>query len=77
MCSDCQWIQQLHSLGLLRASFRPDAEMITLRSLTAPSGATFIEHRAPHILHMQKALQQMNLQLPVGAQRRDGRDGSS
>ena len=29
---DCQWIQQLHSLGLLRASFRPDAEMITLRS---------------------------------------------
>jgi len=61
---DCQWIQQLHSLGLLRASFRPDAEMITLRSYLRHR-ATLIEHRAPHILHMQKALQQMNLQLPL------------
>ena len=61
---DCQWIQQLHSLGLLRASFRPDAEMITLRSYLRHR-ATLIEHRSPHILHMQKALQQMNLQLPL------------
>jgi transposase len=61
---DCQWIQQLHSLGLLRASFRPDAEMITLRSHLRHR-ATLIEHRAPHILHMQKVPQQMNLQLPL------------
>jgi len=61
---DCQWIQQLHSLGLLRASFRPDAEMITLRSYLRHRAA-LIEHRSPHILHMQKALQQMNLQLPL------------
>ena len=54
---DCQWIQQLHSLGLLRASFRPDAEMITLRSYLRHRAA-LIEHRSPHILHMQKALQQ-------------------
>ena len=61
---DCQWIQQLHSLGLLRGSFRPDAEMCALRSLLRHR-ATLIEHRSPHILHMQKALVQMNLQLPA------------
>jgi transposase len=61
---DCQWIQQLHSLGLLRGSFRPDAEMCALRSLLRHR-AMLIEHRSPHILHIQKALLQMNLQLPV------------
>src|SRR5512137_1170702 len=61
---DCQWIQQLHSLGLLRGSFRPDAEMCALRSVLRHR-ATLIEHRSPHILHLQKALLQMNLQLPA------------
>lgn len=61
---DCQWIQQLHSLGLLRGSFRPDAEMCALRAYLRHR-AELIQHRAPHILHMQKALQQMNLQLPL------------
>lgn len=51
---DCQWIQQLHSLGLLRGSFRPDAEMCALRSLLRHR-AMLIEHRSPHILHLQKA----------------------
>jgi len=59
---DCQWIQKLHSLGLLNGSFRPDAEMVTLRTYTRYR-AEILQHRAPHILHMQKALQQMNLQL--------------
>ena len=61
---DCQWIQQPHSLGLLRGSFRPDAEMCALRSLIRHR-ATLIEHRSPHILYLQKALLQMNLQLPA------------
>ncbi len=61
---DCQWIQQLHSLGLLRASFRPDAEMAALRAYLRHRAA-LLQHRAPHVLHMQKALQQMNLQLPL------------
>ena len=52
---DCQWIQKLHTLGLLAASFRPDAEMCALRA--------YLRHRAPHILHVQKALHQMNVQL--------------
>jgi transposase len=59
---DCQWIQTLHSYGLLRASFRPDADLVALRTLLRHR-AQLIEHRAPHILHMQKALLQMNIQL--------------
>lgn len=59
---DCQWIQTLHSLGLLTESFRPEADLIALRSLLRHR-AQLIEHRSPHILHMQKALTQMNLRL--------------
>ena len=56
---DCQWIQRLHSYGLLTASFRPEAEMRAyLRHR-----AMLLEYRAAHIQHMQKALQQTNLQL--------------
>jgi transposase len=69
---DCQWIQRLHSFGLLSASFRPEAEMVVLRAYlrqramltrTGPAVGAGVEHRAAHILHMQKALQQMNVQL--------------
>ena len=59
---DCQWIQQLHSFGLLRASFRPEAELVALRTYLRQR-AMLIEHRAAHIQHMQKALLQMNLRL--------------
>ena len=59
---DCQWIQRLHSCGLLSASFRPESEICTLRAYLRHR-ASLIEHRAAHIQHMQKALQQMNLQL--------------
>lgn len=61
---DCQWIQGLHSVGLLTASFRPEAEMRALRAYLRHR-ASLIEHRAAHIQHMQKALQQMNVQLPL------------
>jgi transposase len=59
---DCQWIQLLHSYGLLRGSFIPDAEMRALRAYLRHR-ANLLEHRAAHIQHMQKALQQMNVQL--------------
>jgi len=59
---DCQWIQTLHSYGLLAASFRPEADLVALRTLLRHR-AQIIEHRSPHILHMQKALIQMNIQL--------------
>jgi len=59
---DCQWIQKLHALGLLTSSFRPDGEMCALRAYLRHR-AELLQHRAAHILHMQKALQQMNIQL--------------
>jgi transposase len=61
--NDAQWLQKLHALGLLQGSFRPDDEMCVLRSLLRHR-AQLIEHRSPHILHMQKALKLMNIQLP-------------
>lgn len=59
---DCQWLQQLHSYGLLTASFRPAEDMRVLRAYVRQR-AMLLEHRAGHIQHMQKALQQMNVQL--------------
>jgi transposase len=59
---DCQWIQQLHTYGQLRASFRPDNEMVALRSYLRQRD-NLIRYRSAHIQHMQKALQQMNLKL--------------
>ena len=44
------------------SSFRPDAEICRLRAYLRHR-AQLIQHRAPHVLHMQKALQQMNIQL--------------
>jgi transposase len=60
--NDAQWLQKLHALGLLAASFRPDVEIAALRTLVRYR-AELIQHRAPHILHIQKAMQQMNIQL--------------
>jgi transposase len=60
--SDCQWIQYLHSVGLLRASFRPPGVICAIRSLWRHRGS-LIQMAAEHVLHMQKALDQMNLQV--------------
>jgi len=59
---DCQWIQQLHTYGMLRASFRPDDATCRLRTLVRHRG-NLVSSGAEHILHMQKALTQMNIQL--------------
>lgn len=59
---DAQWIQTLHSYGLLESSFRPQADLVALRTMLRHR-AQMLEHRAPHIQHMQKALLQMNVQL--------------
>src|SRR5688572_4563486 len=56
---DCQWIQQLHSFGLLSASFRPDDAICRLRTLVRHR-SSLVSRGAEHILHMQKALTQMN-----------------
>jgi transposase len=59
---DAQWLQTLHSYGLLKGSFRPEGDLVALRTLLRHR-AQLLEHRAPHILHIQKALLQMNIQL--------------
>lgn len=60
--SDCQWLQRLHTFGLLAGSFQPQSEIRTLR--------TYLRHRdmltkcaAEHIQHMHKALDLMNIKL--------------
>lgn len=59
---DCQWIHLLHSCGLLRGSFRPDEEICQLRALTREC-SNLIEERGRALQRMQKALDQMNVQV--------------
>lgn len=60
--NDAQWLQRLHQYGLLRASFRPAAELATLRAYLRHR-ERLLDYAAAHIQHMQKALTQMNIQL--------------
>ena len=59
---DCQWLQQLHTYGLLSGAFRPDGEIRRLRSYLRQR-AMLVEYASQHIQHMQKALTQMNVKL--------------
>ncbi len=59
---DCQWIQQLHTYGLLQGSFRPADHICTLRGYVRHRD-TLVKHAATYIQLMQKALSQMNIQL--------------
>jgi transposase len=61
---DCQWLQELHSVGLLRGSFRPTAAIAALRAFLRHR-ETLVQSAAIHAQRMQKALVQMNLQLPT------------
>ncbi len=60
--SDAAWLRQLHSYGLRRGSFRPDAEIATLRAYLRQR-ERLVEYAAAHIQHMQQALMEMKLQL--------------
>lgn len=59
---DCQWLQKLHSFGLLSGAFRPVEKVRPLRAYIRQR-SLLIESMAVHIQHMQKALFQMNIQL--------------
>ena len=59
---DCQWIQRLHSYGLLRPSFRPPESILALRGYWRQRQMQ-IRYAASHVQHMQKALEQMNVKL--------------
>lgn len=59
---DCQWLQQLHSFGLLQGAFRPSSEICAFRAYMRQR-KMLVESASTHIQHMQKALRQMNLLL--------------
>ena len=59
---DCQWIQQLHTYGLLNGAFRPADEVCELRAYVRQR-SMLVQSASRYIQHMQKALTQMNLQL--------------
>ncbi len=59
---DCQWLQQLHTYGLLSGAFRPDGEIRRLRSYLRQR-VMLVQYASHHIQHMQKALTQMNVKL--------------
>lgn len=60
--SDCQWLQRLHTYGLLNGSFRPEDQVCVLRSYWRHRD-NLIRYASAHVQHMQKALTQMNLHL--------------
>ena len=59
---ECQWIQHLHSMGLLHAAFRPEGEVCAVRSLMRHRN-DLVEMASQHVQHMHKALTQMNVQI--------------
>ncbi|WP_316431088.1 IS110 family transposase [Leptolyngbya sp. NK1-12] len=59
---DCQWLQKLHTYGLLAGSFRPEEQVCVLRSYVRQR-ERLIQSAAVHIQRMQHALIQMNLHL--------------
>jgi transposase len=62
--SDCEWLRDLHILGLLRGSFRPVDAIVALRGYLRHR-TTLIESAGALVQRMQKALIQMNVQLPL------------
>ncbi len=60
--ADCEWLRYLHSVGLLRGSFRPADEICRVRTLLRHRD-TLVKAAAKATLHMQKAMDQMNVHL--------------
>lgn len=61
---DCQWIQKLHSLGLLSASFLPDSDTDTVRTYSRHR-LNLLNRSASCVKCMQKYLRLMNMRLEV------------
>ena len=59
---ESQWLQYLHSVGLLRAAFRPEGPVCAVRALMRHRNDLVLMANQ-HVQHMQKALTQMNLQI--------------
>lgn len=73
---DCQWIQKLHSLGLLSGSFLPDEQTLRLRTIQRHR-SSLIETAAKYTNKMQKALRLMNIRLDISIRDIAGKTGRS
>lgn len=71
---DCQWIQRLHSCGLLRGSFRPEQTVCMLRTLTRDK-ANLVAEAGDWLRRMQKSLDQMNVRIHRAVSDLDGVTG--
>lgn len=60
--TDCEWLRYLHSVGLLKGSFRPTDPVCAIRSLLRHRDS-LVKSASRAVLHMQKALDQMNIQI--------------
>jgi transposase len=72
--SDCEWIQRLHSCGLLRGSFRPEEAVCMLRTLVRDK-ANLVAESADWLRRMQKSLDQMNVRVHRAVSDIDGVTG--
>jgi transposase len=71
---DAEWIQKLHRCGLLTASFQPDNQTRTLRSVVRHRNS-LVKTRSTYLNRMQKALEQMNLKIHTVISDIDGKTG--
>jgi transposase len=71
---DCEWLQRLHSCGLLRSAFRPSAAVTMLRTLVRDR-ATLVAERSDWVRRMQKSLDQMNVRVHRAVADLDGVTG--
>lgn len=62
--ADCEWLRDLHMMGLLRGSFRPADDIVALRAYLRHR-ASLVASASEQVQRMQKALVQMNVQLPL------------
>ncbi len=73
---DCQWIQKLHTIGLLSGSFLPDEATEQLRTYCRHR-ANLLDHTADTTRKMQKYLRLLNLRLDVVVKDVTGLTGSA
>lgn len=71
---DCQWIQKLHTLGMLTSSFIPEAQTMRLRNI-ARHRSSLVETAAKYTNKISKALRLMNIRLDVSIRDVVGKTG--
>jgi len=72
--TDCEWIQRLHSCGLLKSSFRPREDVCMLRTLVRDK-ANLVAESGDWVRRMQKSLDQMNVRVHRAVSDIDGVTG--